>query len=414
MPEFDEHRLRDEEQHGGFSEHDDTVFSAEFSAESALEDSSGIAPSSSLSDTASSETALSEHHKVLAETPAAKHQPSTTQPSTADTLPTAESATLDAIDSAEHNPDAGSVDASTLDGRTEGQMRGQPVEAIGGQFGDPKQQAHTPLGFGTPARTAKKPQPSWLSRNVVPLAVTAVLSVLAGSLAAYFINAQNHTVQSLLARLKGKATNAPGSTDSTMVAADASAQDFIAGEASESPSSTTTSSANDNVLVIRESTRDSSERAIERADTTKIASAFEPAANTPPVEKPASPASTAAQARAKTDSTTNGTTQRTTTAKPQSSMTTAPNTISTTVAAQQRPLPVRRFVVQVYSTPSPFAAERMKRQLQMRGLPLPQVIAQDLGNRILYRVRFGNYASKAEALRAADRSGYYDTWVTQQ
>jgi len=69
------------------------------------------------------------------------------------------------------------------------------------------------------------------------------------------------------------------------------------------------------------------------------------------------------------------------------------------------------YTIQVYSTPSYEDAKLWLDKLLSLNIPTARIVQQKIRDITWYRIRFGNYQTKDEALNAAKRLGFSQTWV---
>lgn len=69
------------------------------------------------------------------------------------------------------------------------------------------------------------------------------------------------------------------------------------------------------------------------------------------------------------------------------------------------------YTIQVYSTPSREDAEQWKKELEKMNIPKAYISEQKIRDVIWYRVRFGEYPTREQAMQAAKQLGFSQMWV---
>jgi hypothetical protein len=284
---------------------------------------------------------------------------------------------------------------------------------------------------------------SWFANNGMALAVTAGISLLSGGVAAYFLSSQSQSAQTFFNKFIGKDSSANASklVDTTSSGTPPNLDNGANAGTVNPPDNTQTLAsaskntvANDgaNAAVNSVNTADTAQEALRRTDSLQAALQQRMGGAQVAKNKGQETESKGQEITTNTKANAQANTQANT-------KTEAENKVAKLAAENSRPKisgqaikpqtakqlnnPATKpkatkqvtglYAVQVHSTTSPLEAERVRRQLEIRGLPTPKVVTADLGMRFLYRVRFGNYATQRDAERAADRTGYAETWIVK-
>jgi hypothetical protein len=424
MPDFDHDSLRAEETHGGFSASDDNTFGTFGSDDVSDVSDSFVTPEPAPQETAS---------KPLAE-PLAEPLPE----------PLTEPLAAFASFGGESNREP------TIEQTTEPIPKAVPTP-VPAPLPTPNSSPAERLRFGfdeTPPSNQRVPPPlkkSWFAEKSTTLAVAAGMALMTGAVAAYFLTTQKEVGQ-----------RGVNSVDSVAgIALDTNANlkanesvNLPVNVGNESPVTTVDTALARNAPVVATTPLTTTALPPDRSDAVSQGGQSQDVENTS-----AQASSTGSKQPVTSDDIFAGSTtsakkdlrmeskplkNKSTKAKPSKSDTSKsdksankigmnkaiPNqTMASKTNASQEKTPTTKqlrskpnlvvYAIQVYSTASPLEAERVKRQLEMRGLRAVRVVPVDLGNRFMYRVRFGSYASEADAVRSASRSGYADTWVVQ-
>jgi hypothetical protein len=453
MPDFDNDQLRPEELYGGFDITDDETFTVSSATpeSSAFVQTEPLQPlyatsavdetlQSELSSTAASvlssealhgappaELAIEHPAEASVESPVEEFAPRT------DYTSTHASAHTSAHISAHTSPD------SPAD---------EPAPSV--------QPVSEPLRFGfdepqfSNQRIPPLPKKSALSRNGIALALTGGLSLLTAAIAWYMLTMQTQGIQAFFSRLMGRQQTstqsifehneqgtAPvepvGIADS--LAASGSASESLGTLGTQAPTQTSVASDLERidslnaVLMSKMEASTAGKQSESTVSTVQQQQAYLSSPSSSPLGAPSNaPSNTPSNHRdnfgVKSDApplNLQGQLSSTLQSTPQSSLQREQQLAQAQrrerQGAQQRSKAVLgargRFAVQVYSTTSPFEAERVRRRLQLRRLPQTKVVPADLGDRFVYRVRFGSYATQREAQRAALLSGLSETLVVQ-
>jgi cell division protein FtsN len=324
------------------------------------------------------------------------------------------------------------------------------------------------FGFDSPKPSNQRIPPpvkkSWFANNGTALVTTAGLSLVTGGFAAYLLSSQSQSAQKFFNKLLGKDSSAARLDTASGYArpaanptmANPAANTNAANGSSTNGSSTNADSAStaQSSLAPSAALGDTAQEALRRTDSLQAAlqqrmgggqmtgnkeqgtgnkeqgggnkqQKTEAPPTAPRATAPTNDTRTKAEKLLAEQSRPKTSTQAPSKSNSQISKPEAPKQSSNQVMkspsphatkspSNQAPKPaLGLYAVQVHSTTSPLEAERVRRQLEIRGLPSPRVVSADVGMRFMYRVRFGSYATQQDAERAADRSGYADTWIVK-